>query len=115
MKSLPLISLAILVASCRSGSTDPLDPEVLGRKMITLQEKFNLIDLDGDGELTREEIIAGYDELDVVNQSPETADAIIRFYDFDKNGTVSLRETQSGAVTGPEEAARRFESGELSR
>jgi Ca2+-binding EF-hand superfamily protein len=76
--------------------------------MIGLQQKFDRIDLDGDGYLTRTEIVAGYDQLGVVNRSPETADVIIGFYDFDKNGRVSLREAQSGAVTGADELLRQF-------
>ncbi len=112
MKPTLLPLLPLLLAGCQ---TDPMDPEVVGRKMIGLQEKFDVVDTDGDGYLTRDEIIAGYDELEVVNRTPATADAIIAFYDFDKDGRLSLRETQSGAVTGPEEAVRQFESGQLSQ
>ena len=97
----------LLIASC-STTSSPNDPEVVGRKMIGLQQKFDLIDTDGDGYLTREEIIAGFDAIGVVDQSPETVDAIIDFYDFNKDGKLSLRETQSGAVTGPEALIREY-------
>ena len=92
---------------------DPQDPRVVDRKMIGLQQKFDLLDTNGDGYLTKAELIAGYDELGVVNQTPETADALIKFYDFDKDGKISLREAQSGAVTGGEEAIRQYRAGEL--
>lgn len=101
---LPLLALAF--ASC--STTSPTDPEIVGRKMIGLQQKFDLLDTDGDGYLTRSEIVAGFDQIGVVDQSPETVDAIIDFYDFDKDGKLSLRETQSGAVTGPEDLIRDY-------
>ncbi|MGB6222739.1 EF-hand domain-containing protein [Haloferula sp.] len=104
-KSIYLIPLALLTA-CSTPS--PTDPEVVGRKMIGLQQKFDLIDTDGDGYLTREEIIAGFDDIGVVDQSPETVDAIIDFYDFNKDGKLTLREVQSGAVTGPEALIREY-------
>jgi hypothetical protein len=106
MKNLFPALLAIAIVSCSSSS--PTDPEVVGRKMIGLQQKFDLIDTDGDGYLTRSEIIAGFDQIGVVDQSPETVDAIIDFYDFNKDGMLSLRETQSGAVTGPEALIREY-------
>lgn len=112
VKPTALAFLPFLLAACH---TDPMDPAVVDRKMIGLQEKFDLVDLDGDGHLTRQEIIKGYDELGVVNQSPETADALIAFYDFDGDRRVSLREAQSGAVTGADELLRQYRSGELKR
>lgn len=96
-----------LLAAC-TATESPTDPAVVSRKMIGLQEKFDLIDLDGDGYLTRSEIITGFDQIGVVDQSPETVDAIIDFYDFNKDGKLSLRETQSGAVTGPEALIREY-------
>ena len=102
-----LLFLPVLLAACATSSS-PTDPEIVGRKMIGLQQKFDLIDTDGDGYLTRAEIIAGFDDIGVVDQSPETVDAIIDFYDFNKDGKLTLRETQSGAVTGPEELIRQY-------
>jgi hypothetical protein len=107
-----LLPLPLLLAACQ---TDPMDPKVVDRKMIGLQQKFDLIDLDGDGYLTKQEIIGGFDDLGVVNQTPETADAIIAFYDFDGDQRVSLREAQSGAVSGADELLRRYRAGELNR
>ncbi|MEM1082715.1 MAG: EF-hand domain-containing protein [Verrucomicrobiota bacterium] len=104
-RSLTLILCLPLVACT---ATSPTDPEVVGRKMIGLQQKFDLIDTDGDGYLTRDEIVAGFDQIGVVDQSPETVDAIIDFYDFNKDGKLTLRETQSGAVTGPEALIREY-------
>lgn len=103
-----LLLLTFPLAACTS-SQDPRSPEVVGRKMIGLQEKFDLIDTDGDGYLTKSEIIAGYDELGVVQQTPEMADEIIKFYDFDKDGRISLREAQSGMVTGPDKLIKQIE------
>lgn len=105
-----LLLIALLVCSC---AEQPDDPKVVDRKMIGLQQKFDLLDTNGDGYLTKPEIIAGYDQLGVVNQSPETADAIIKFYDFDKDGKISLREAQSGAVTGADELLRQHRAGQL--
>lgn len=104
--SLALPLFALLTACGTTESTT--DPEVVGRKMIGLQQKFDLIDTNGDGYLTRSELVAGFDDIGVVDQSPETVDAIIDFYDFNKDGKLSLRETQSGAVTGPEELIRQY-------
>lgn len=103
-----LLLLALPLAACTS-SSDPRDPDVVGRKMIGLQEKFDLVDTDGDGYLTKPEIIAGYDQLGVVEQTPEMADEIIKFYDFDKDGRISLREAQSGMVTGPDKLIEQIE------
>ncbi|MGB1128784.1 MAG: EF-hand domain-containing protein [Haloferula sp.] len=105
-----LILLPFALVAC---TENPENPKVIGRKMIGLQQKFDLLDTNGDGYLTKPEIIAGYDELGVVNQTDETTDAIIKFYDFDKDGRVSLREAQSGAVTGPDELLRQYRAGEL--
>ena len=101
-----LALLPFLLAAC---TTDPASPEVVGRKMIGLQEKFDLIDIDGDGYLTKKELMDGFDDLGVITQTPETADKIIKFYDFDKDGRISLREAQSGAVTGPDVLIEQFE------
>ena len=49
----------------------------------------------------------------MVNQTEETADAIIKSYASDKDGRTSLREAQSGAVTGPDELLRQNRAGEL--
>jgi hypothetical protein len=107
MKTHLTLPAFILLASC-SATESPTDPAVVGRKMIGLQQKFDLIDTDGDGYLTRAEIVAGFDEIGVVDQSPETVDAIMDFYDFNKDGKLTLRETQSGAVTGPEALIREY-------
>ncbi|MGE9270588.1 MAG: EF-hand domain-containing protein [Verrucomicrobiales bacterium] len=108
MRASTLLTLAFAISLSSCATEDRTSPEVVGRKMIGLQQKFDLLDLDGDGFLSREEIIAGFDEMGVVDQSPETVDAIIDFYDFDKDGKLSLRETQSGAVTGPEQLIREY-------
>ena len=102
-----LLSFTLALVACTS---DPRSPEVVGRKMIGLQQKFDLIDTDGDGYLTKSEIIAGYDQLGVITQTPETADKIIQFYDSNKDGRISLREAQSGAVTGPDVLIKQFEN-----
>lgn len=107
MKAFIALPLFVLIASCGT-SKSPTDPEVVGRKMIGLQQKFDLIDTNGDGYLTRAEIVEGFDQMGVVDQSPETVDAIIDFYDFNKDGKLTLRETQSGAVTGPEALIREY-------
>jgi hypothetical protein len=107
MKAFTTLPILLIIASC-STAPSPTDPKVVGRKMIGLQEKFDLLDTDGDGYLTRAEIIAGFDQIGVVDQSPETVDAIIDFYDFNKDGKLTLRETQSGAVTGPEALIREY-------
>ena len=105
----PILFVPILaLAAC---TTDSPDPEVVGQKMVDLQKKFDVIDTDSDGFLTKAEIVAGYDELGVVNRSPGMADEIIDFYDFDKDGRISLREAQSGAVTGPEKLIEEIEEG----
>lgn len=58
--------------------------------MIGLIEKFDRWDYNGDGNLTKTELR----EAELIGSMP--ADEIIKFYDTDGNGMISLREAQAG-------------------
>ena len=62
------------------------------KKVPTLDELFDLIDLDGDGELSKEEVVAAASALDV---TPEEAAELFDRLDVDKSGTLTRREFSS--------------------
>ncbi len=91
MKPLSL-ALALLSISCaaRSGP-GPVTPETrVERQMIGLLEKFDRWDLNGDGYLTASEL--GPSEQ-ITGRKPAE---VIKFYDTNNDGKISLREAQAG-------------------
>lgn len=107
----PIVLLsAVLVSACTSTSSKPpFDPEETARKMVGLEQKFDLMDLDGDGYLTRSELTQGFIEAGVPDVTDEKISKVIEFYDLNKDGRISLRETQQGSATGPEALIKKFE------
>lgn len=89
---IPIVLLAVLCGACASNSVPKVPKTELEAKMLGLLEKFDLWDLDGNGELDEAELAAGLKER---NSSYE-AKGVIDFYDTNGNGTISLREAQKG-------------------
>lgn len=81
--SLPLV----LAVSC--SHPGPIVPETkVEKQMVGLLEKFDLYDLDGNGQLDEKELSQ--------NTTGHPAKEIIDFYDQNGDRKVSLREAQRG-------------------
>lgn len=87
-----MLLLAVLCGACASNSVPEVPQTEIEAKMLGLLQKFDLWDLDGNGELDEAELAAGLKDR---NSSYEPK-GIIDFYDTDGNGTISLREAQKG-------------------
>lgn len=98
IKSLPFLGL--LLGAC-AHQAEP-DPQRVATRMRDLQIHFNRLDDDRDGRLTRSELLANAHKIDADRVDESNVDEVVGFYDFNKDGEISLREAQSGAVTGPE-------------
>lgn len=57
-----------------------------------LEKVFKSIDKDGDGQLTKEEILNGYEEHFGVPITEEQVDAMFEQIDIDGNGTIDYTE-----------------------
>lgn len=92
-----ILPCSIVLVSCSSGP-GPVTPEnKTERQMLGLLEKFDRWDDNGDGELTEKEIDQGISRFkDTPTKVNYTGKDIVKFYDTDRNGGVSLREAQAG-------------------
>lgn len=106
---LSLVPLVFLSACSNSSSKPKYSVAETERKMMGLQQKFDLYDLNGDGYLTHDELTKGFIAAGIPDVTTEKVDKVIDFYDFNKDGKISLRETQAGQVTGAEELIKKFE------
>ena len=113
-----LASLAVLLVlvSCSSppsgppssaapptGSPDsPQSLEDVERQMIALLEKFDRLDYNGDGFLTRKEILDGIRNEGVEELAPHELDRAFAFYDTNRDGRISLHEANAGFRRGPQ-------------
>lgn len=88
-----------LLASC--AYVYPHTKEIHARKMVSLLEKFDRFDYNGNGRLTRAEIIQGVKELNATGVTEAEIDAVIAHCDSNKDGSVTLREAQRGERKGP--------------
>ena len=83
--------------SCYSGPGPVTPGNKTERQMLGLLEKFDRWDDDGDGELTAEEIDHGINRFKGTSMKVDyTGKEVVKFYDTDRNGGVSLREAQAG-------------------
>ncbi|MGA0853931.1 MAG: EF-hand domain-containing protein [Luteolibacter sp.] len=99
MKHLSIIAFVALNAC--SSSIGPVVPETqVERKMIGLLQKFDRWDDDGNGQLDRNELTEG------LRGSGHSPDAVIEFYDINRNGNISLKEAQIAYGRAPEADAR---------
>jgi len=67
---------------------------------MALLEKFDRFDYNGNGKLTRREIEQGVRESDVQGVDSQELDAAMKFYDVNKDGSISRWEAEH-AVTKP--------------
>ncbi|MGL5018557.1 MAG: hypothetical protein ACRDBP_10505 [Luteolibacter sp.] len=92
-----ILPCVIALASCASGP-GPVTPTTrTERQMLGLLEKFDRWDDNGDGELTAKEIDAGIARFKGTSVKVDyTGKEVVKFYDTNGNGSVSLREAQAG-------------------
>ncbi|MEY3895183.1 MAG: EF-hand domain pair [Verrucomicrobiota bacterium] len=89
--------LILALASCTSGPGTAKPENRTERQMLGLLEKFDRWDDNGDGELTAKEIDHGINRFkDTPMKVNYTGKQVVKFYDTDHNGSVSLREAQAG-------------------
>jgi hypothetical protein len=81
---------AILCASCSPGLGPVVPKTKVERQMIGLLEKFDRWDYNGDGKLTASEL------GEATKLSGVPAADIIKFYDTNGDGGITLREAQAG-------------------
>lgn len=101
MKSLLLLPTALLV-SCGTPtgtgvgmeSGDNLQSEK-ERKVIALLEKFDRFDENGNGQLTRAEIVNGIRFEGISGVDNTEIDRLFATYDTDRNGSISLHEANA--------------------
>lgn len=94
-------TLALVALSACSPSIGPVVPKTpVERKMIGLLQKFDRWDDDGNGQLDRQELAEG---LAGSGHSPE---AVMEFYDANRDGKISLKEAQNAYSRAPEADAR---------
>jgi Ca2+-binding EF-hand superfamily protein len=97
MKFVPLL-FALAAVSCVH--PNPHTPQAHHQKRMALLEKFDRFDYNGNGKLTRREIEQGVRESDVQGVDARELDAAMKFYDVNKDGSISRWEAEH-AVTKP--------------
>ena len=104
MKPYPVLLALFLAPACAPTSSAPASaPDEVEWKMIKLQENFSTYDTDGDDLLSHEELKTAMIQNGGQNVTDSKVNKVMKFYDFNGDGKISLREAQSGAVSGPEE------------
>jgi hypothetical protein len=93
MRLLPMFLPAALLLSC---APDPHSAEAHDRKRFGLLAKFDRFDYNGNGKLTRAEIEQGIRESDVGGVNREELDAAMKFYDVNRDGSISRWEAERG-------------------
>lgn len=93
MKRLALLPF-LLAASC--AHHEEHTEAVQGRKMMSLLEKFDRFDYDGNGSLTRKEIAEGVTEAGAgtTKLTPAELDTMMKHYDVNKDGKVTRWEAE---------------------
>ncbi len=92
MKVMLALVPLLLLGCVGGGSTGSAEDQQ--RKKIGLLQKFDLWDLNGDGQLTEKELADGMRSHDV--QIAETPAQIIEHYDRNGDRKVSMSEAQKG-------------------
>jgi len=107
---LVFLPLILALSACAPAPKAPeLDPVAVERKMLRLQENFNIIDSNKDDSVSPAEVKQAMINSGSANVSATRISKIMNFYDFNKDGKIDLREAQSGAVSGPEELIKKIE------
>ena len=78
----------------------------MARKLITFQQRYDRLDNNGDGFLSRSEVAAGIANEKFEGATKDTVPLIFAFYDTNKDGLISLDEVNAGYDAGPEAALR---------
>ena len=96
-----IITLALVALSACSPSIGPVVPKTpVERKMIGLLQKFDRWDDDGNGQLDRQELAEG------LAGSGHSPNAVMEFYDTNRDDNISLKEAQNAYNRAPEADAR---------
>jgi len=90
MKRLAL--LPFLLAAC--ATHEDHSEAAHGRKMMSLLEKFDRFDYNGNGSLTRKEIEQGIAEAGVTKIEPAELDSMFKHYDVNKDGKITRWEAE---------------------
>ena len=94
-------TLALVALSACSPSIGPVVPETpVERKMIGLLQKFDRWDDNGNGYLDRKELAEG------LAGSGHSPDAVMEFYDTNRDGSVGALEVSNVSSRAPEADAR---------
>jgi Ca2+-binding EF-hand superfamily protein len=72
------------------------------RQMYGLVQKFDRFDGNGDGYLTRDELVRGVNGGGSLHLTEEEIDRVMRAYDLNGDERISQRESQRAADRGPE-------------
>ena len=91
MKRLALLPL-LFAASC--ANQEDHSEAAHGRKMMSLLEKFDRFDYNGNGSLTRKEIEQGIAEAGVSAVDPKELDAMMKHYDVNKDRKITRWEAE---------------------
>ncbi|WP_035612357.1 EF-hand domain-containing protein [Haloferula sp. BvORR071] len=94
MKYLSLSFLPLLFLANCAPHQDPNSEAAQGRKMMALLEKFDRFDYNGNGLLTRKEIEQGIKETGVQGVDAKELDAVMKYYDVTKDGSISHWEAE---------------------
>ena len=103
------ISLISLPACYPVAAKPKLDPASVERKMLKLQENFNVIDSNKNDSLSPAELKQAMIRSGSTDVSEKRVQNVMHFYDFNQDGKINLREAQSGAVSGPQELIKEIE------
>lgn len=88
----PLAFLPLFLVAC--AYHDPNSEAAKGRKMMALLEKFDRFDYNGNGLLTKQEIAQGVKETGVTGVDVTKLDEVMKFYDVNKDGSISRWEAE---------------------
>jgi Ca2+-binding EF-hand superfamily protein len=98
MKAILLLPLAALLVSC-GGVPTPAEHDNLQseqeRKVIALLEKFDRFDDNGNGQLTRTEIVNGIRFEGISGVDNAEIDRLFSSYDSNRNRSISLPEANA--------------------
>lgn len=96
----PHLTLALALCSltaCSPGPGDAIPETRTEKQMLGLMEKFDRWDHNGDGELGSKETREGITTAQGTSKGAKRKAAeVIKYYDKDGDGKVSLREAQAG-------------------
>ncbi len=98
---LPVFAMGTLsvLGSCTVTRQD--SPEARQAQMFGLVQKFDRFDYNGDGYLTRSEMMEGVKESGNIRLTEDEWTKVMQAYDTNRDGRISQREAQWGADRGP--------------